>query len=488
MPISVTALARDGQGSPSSAGAPAANGPNLLVVTTDDQTSTQFTGRAMPFTHRFFSRRGTVFQNSMAVPPLCCPDRAGFLTGEYAQNHGVLTNEVGYSDLRQKQNTLPVWLQRAGYRTGLVGKYLNGYPVLGGTPAPGWDRFFAAGGDAVGYRDFDVGVDGEPRHYEEPAYSTDVYTAAAQRFIGNASAARRPFFLWLTYNAPHTIPDGEVPCTGESAQPKSMRDYRSAAGVPLPERPPDAERGVADKGPWVAQLPPIASHRYASIRRKWRCALATLLPVDRGMRSIVRQLRATDELDRTVIVFTSDNGFFYGEHRIPADKRLPYDPSLRVPLAVFIPPGLRPGSRVSEVGGLVSNVDLAPTLLDYAHSRPCKNPDRCRVLDGHSLRPLLDGGTPSWTRHRALPIELNEDFTYTAIRTPRTLFMRLIADRTGRFARPEFELYDVRSDPGELHNLWYRRGAVSPRRKRRLIRRLHRLTRCAGTRGPGACP
>jgi N-acetylglucosamine-6-sulfatase len=487
VPLGVTAVAHDGRPSPNRA-APAARAPNLLVVTTDDQTLTQFTERAMPFTHRFFSRHGTVFTSSFAVPPLCCPDRAGFLTGEYAQNHGVLTNESGYTYLRQKENTLPAWLHRAGYRTGLVGKYLNGYPVLGGTPAPGWDRFFAAGGDAVGYRDFDVGVDGQPRHYGGEHYSTDVYTRAAQRFMGNTTGGHRPFFLWLTYNAPHTIPVGEAPCTGESAQPKSMADYRQAAGISLPERPRAAEKDVSDKGPWVSQLPPIGAHRYRYIRRKWHCALASLAPVDRGIQSIVAQLRRSGELQRTVIVFTSDNGFFYGEHRIPADKRLPYDPSLRVPLAIFVPNRLRAGERASQADSLVSNVDLAPTLLDFAHARPCKNTGRCRTLDGHSLRPLLAGSAPGWTRNRAFPIELNEDFTYHAMRTRRVLFMRLAADRTGPIAPPEFELYDLRSDPGELHNLWDRPGAISPGRKRQLVRRLHRIVHCAGTRGPVACP
>jgi N-acetylglucosamine-6-sulfatase len=489
--ITMAALAHGGRGTQqpeADSTREATTGPNILVVTTDDQPASQFLRHVMPFTFRFFHRHGSVFVDSLAVPPLCCPDRAGFLTGEYAQNHGVLTNESGYADLREKQNTLPVWLRRAGYRTALVGKYLNEYPALGPTPAPGWDRFFAAGGETIGYRDFDVGVDGQPRHYDASHYSTDVYTHAAMRFIGNATGAQQPFFLWLTYNAPHTIPEGQAPCSGESAQPKSMADYRQAAGVPLPERPRDQERDVSDKGPWVAGLPPLSPHRFAWIHRKWQCALATLRSVDRGLRSIIGQLRREGELRRTLMVFTSDNGFFYGEHRIPADKRLPYDPSLRVPLAIFVPPGLAAGQRDSPVTSLVSNVDLAPTLLDYAEGQPCKNAGRCRTLDGHSLRPLLEGRAPAWTRHRALPIELNEDFNYQAMRTPGILFMRLLADRTGRLAHPEYELYDLRRDPRELHNMWTRSERVSKSRRQRLIRRLGRLTHCAGTHGRDPCP
>jgi N-acetylglucosamine-6-sulfatase len=462
--------------------------PNLLVVTTDDQTASQFMRRAMPFTRNFFKRRGSMFSNSLAVPPLCCPDRAGFLTGEYPQNHGVLTNEGGYSYLKQKENTLPVWLGRAGYRTGLVGKYLNDYPVLGGVPAPGWDKFFAAGGETIGYRDFDVGANGVPRHYDESRYSTDVYTHAAERFMQGAERSGQPFFLWLTYHAPHIVPEGSPPCPGASAQPESTADYRRVAGVPLPEDARRQEVNVSDKGPWVSQMPPISSHRFRYIHKKWRCALASLLPVDRGIRSIVHRLRRHGELNRTIIVFTSDNGFFYGEHRIPADKKLPYEPSLRVPLAISVPPGTSRGPRPQTIPSLVSNVDLAPTLLDYAHARSCKNPGRCRTIDGHSLRPLLDGTVPEWTRNRALPIELDEDFVYKALRTPRLLFMRLVSDRTGPLAHPDFELYDLRTDPSELHNLWTEDGAVSPSRKRRLVGRLQRLTHCAGTHGRPACP
>jgi N-acetylglucosamine-6-sulfatase len=480
------ALEGSGHATPRSALRPSGK-PNLLVVTTDDQTASQFTPQAMPFTARFFQRRGSVFTNSMADPPLCCPDRAGFLTGEYAQNHGVFTNEPGYPHLREKQNTLPVWLSRAGYRTGLVGKYLNGYPVLDGPAAPGWDEFFAAGGEEIAYRDFDVGVNGTPSHYGGGSYSTDVYTGEAERVIGQSVEAGSPFFLWLTYNAPHTVPDGVAPCPGQKAQPESMADFRRAAAIPVPQNPATRERDVSDKGPWVRSLPPIDQARSKYIHKKWRCALSAVPPVDRGMRSIIGRLRRTGELGRTIIVFTSDNGFFYGEHGIPADKEVPYDPALRVPLAIYVPPGLRDGAQPGRSPALVSNVDLAPTLLDYAHARPCRHPGRCRTIDGHSLRPLIDGQTPSWTAGRTLPIELDSDFVYKAFRNPNLFYMKLMADRTGRLAHPERELYNLRRDPWELHNLFGRRRGVGAPRRRLLARRLFRVTHCSGTHGPRAC-
>jgi N-acetylglucosamine-6-sulfatase len=462
--------------------------PNFLVITTDDQTLSQFNRTAMPFTWRFFRRAGSVFTNSLSVPPLCCPDRAGFLTGEYAHNHGVLTNDSGYSYLRQKDNILPVWLGRAGYRTGLVGKYLNGYPALGPTPAPGWDEFFAAGGLIVDYRDFDVGINGKPRHYGGRHYSTPVYTHDAERFIHGTATEGRPFFLWLTYNAPHTVPDGSPPCPGVRAQPEFRADYQRFAHASLPQSPALGERDVRDKGRWVRDKPPISGRRLAVVQRNWRCALSALPPVDRGVRSIVGELRRLGERDRTNIVFTSDNGYFYGEHRIPDDKKLPYDPALRVPLAISVPPGIGGVTPPPQINSLVSNVDLAPTLLDYSHARPCKNPDRCRTIDGHSLRPLLEGQTPAWTKNRAIPIELDEDFTYKALRTPSLLYMKLTADRLGPLPHPEIELYDLRSDPFELQNLRAKHASSSRQLWRRLSARLRNLTHCTGTRGPQRCP
>jgi N-acetylglucosamine-6-sulfatase len=476
--------------------------PNLLVITTDDQTQAQFSETTMPFTWHYFQRRGSVFENSLAVPPLCCPSRAGFLTGEYAQNHGVLTNEGGYSYLRGKDNTLPVWLHDAGYRTDLVGKYLNDFPALGSSTPPGWDRFFAAGGETIGYRNFDVGVDGKPRHYGADTYSTDLYTRVSERFMQDAKRRGRPFFLWLTYNAPHTVPDGKPPCPGTKAQPKSLADYRRFAHVDLPSTPALAERNLSDKDRWVDKKGPLSVSQKAAVTRRWRCALSTLPPIDRGFRSIVAHLRRMGQLKRTIIVLTSDNGYFYGEHGIRSDKKLPYEPALRVPLAISIPPRVATQASPPRISSLVSNVDLAPTLLAYAHARPCGQPGgvqlleaprqprtiRCREIDGHSLRPLLSGRTPDWTQNRTIPIELDEDFTYKAFRTPREIFMKLIADRRGRLARPDLELYNLRRDPYELHNLLAKDSRQSEQRVQALEARLHSLTVCRGTRGTGACP
>lgn len=461
--------------------------PNLLVITTDDQTLAQFTSSAMPFMHRFLDRRGSIFPDAIAAPPLCCPSRAGFLTGQYPHNHGVFANHPGYPSLKGKRNTLPVWLDRAGYRTGLIGKYLNGYPVLGGPPAPGWDEWFAAGG-SIDYSDFDVSLGSETRHYGGDHYSTAVYTHAARRFIHDSATDRRPFFAWLTYNAPHLVFDGVAPCAGSRAQPQTAADYTRFAGAPLPASPARAELDLSDKGRWIRGQAPTRRHELASVTKAWRCALASLRAVDRGFRSLIAELRRDGELERTIIVFTSDNGFYFGEHAITEGKELPYEPALRVPLAIAVPPALSGDTAPPAIGGLVSNVDLAPTLLDYAGARPCASAQRCRTIDGRSLRPLLAGRTPGWTDGRAIPIELDDDFAYEALRTPRALYMELRADRMGSITPPEIELYDLGADPEQLDNLRTSDRNAFAAWKRRLSARLHRVIRCSGTTGPEACP
>ncbi len=458
--------------------------PNLLVVTTDDQTAAQFSRRTMPRMRRFFARGGTLFTDSISAPPLCCPSRAGFLTGDYAHNHGVLTNDPGYQHLRDKLNILPFWLHDAGYETGLVGKYLNGFPVLSESP-PGWDYAFGAGG-VVGYFDFDVGVDGSIKHFGGGRYATDVYSGAARRFIRDSGSRDNPFFLWLTYNAPHTVPDGAAPCAGEAAQPPDRSAYERFATTPLPRTPAFGERDVSDKGRWVQGRAPLSAGKLAKLRLHWRCALSTLPSVDRGLASIVAELRRTHQLDRTIVVFTSDNGYFYGEHRITDGKEIPYEPALRVPLAIRVPAALRDGRPPAESPVLVSNVDLAPTLLDFAHAQPCAKSQGCRVLDGHSLLPLLQGESVPWSSGRAIPLELDEKFDYEAFRTPNEMFMRLRDDPQGAIAPPEEELYRLDEDPFELRNELV--GGAGAAARTRLEHELDALTRCRGTSGPQACP
>ena len=448
---------------------------------TDDQTAAQFDTKVMPYTTRFFAERGTEFDQAMAAPPLCCPARAGFLTGQYPHNNGVDANTPGYPLLREPDSTLPVWLRRAGYRTGFVGKYLNGYELVGGAePAPGWDRWLQVQGYAD-YFGYDVSDDG---HVSQAGtgprdYSTRLLTREAIHFADDASAGGDPFFLWLAYNAPHTLTGGyPPPCDGIVAQPPSSRAYERFADTPLPEPGSFDEADVSDKGRWVSSQQ-LGDGEIETMTKRWRCGLAALRAVDTGFHRLMESLEASGELDDTLVVFLSDNGYFFGEHRIADDKRLPYEPALRVPLAIRMPAG---ADQPSRSDALVANVDLAPTMIDLASARPCIA-DRCRPPDGRSLVPLLTGDEGEWPHDRGVLVELDDGFTYSAIRTPGHLYAELTADRQGPLPQPETELYDLAADPDELENL----AGADPELEAGLAERLGALRRCAGTTGKAAC-
>jgi arylsulfatase A-like enzyme len=460
--------------------------PNVVVVMTDDQTVGQYR-IAMPFTRAFFAERGTTFSEAIATPPLCCPARAGFLTGQYPHNHGVFRNTPGYPSLRNPENTLPVWLDRAGYRTGMIGKYLNGYDaVAGAAVAPGWDFWVNTLGYApyFGYR---LSIDGEVEQ-TRGEYSTERFTDEAIDFATGSARRRQSFFLWLAPYAPHFARADSGPCAGLAAQPPSARALRRYARTPLPE--PDAfdERDLSDKPDWLAAKKPLAEGALRELTLHWRCALAATRAVDRAFERLVGALRRSGVLDETLVVFTSDNGLAFGENRIVEDKRLPYEPILRVPLAIAPPAGGPPPRGPTRSSSeLVGTIDLAPTLLDYAGARPCTAGGECRTPDGRSLRPLLtDRG--GWPRDRGLLLELTDLFGYAAIRTPRFLYSVLRKADSRRLPRPEVEVYDLARDPSELQNLWQTDRARAERLRAKLEPRLRRLRDCAGSEPAGGRP
>jgi arylsulfatase A-like enzyme len=210
---------------------------------------------------------------------------------------------------------------------------------------------------------------------------------------------------------------------------------------------------------------------------RWRCSLASLRAADRGIRRLVTELADTGELERTVLVFFSDNGYFFGEHRFTGDKRLPYEATAHVPMAIAVPEGLRDGARPKRVDEPVGIADLAPTLLDYANVEPCLGGGSCRRLDGRSLSGLLEGDEEGWPRNRAILLELDDGYTYAALRTRRHLYAEYVADRRGKLPRPAIELYDMRSDPAQLRNLWQEKRPRARQLAKRLGDRLERLRR-----------
>jgi N-acetylglucosamine-6-sulfatase len=422
-------------GSAGAAPAPEPERPNVVVVMSDDQTvpSVQFQKHVLGK----IGAHGATFANNFVNYSLCCPSRSTFLTGLYAHNHHVVGNAPprgGFERFERLDsgNDLPLWLQRAGYHTGEVGKYLNGYGLKNPTLVPpGWDEWEAVAG-GVDYYDYTLNENGSLVDFgTQPSdYVDDVITGGAVDFIDRNATASSPFFLYVAYKAPH----GGGPavsgrrCAGGPPQP-APRHYGQFSNEALPEPPSFNEADVSDKPRFVQNSPLLTPARIAAERTLYQCELESLQGVDDGVNAIVKALRATGALRNTLLVYTSDNGFFHGEHRIYTGKIKVYEPSIRVPL-LMRGPGIPAGVTVRD---LTVNADLAPTIVDAAQARAN------RAMNGISI--LTDAEHPRRKLGRMLLIEGDN---FHAIRTERYKFVQ--------YDDGEQELYDLRLDPYELQN------------------------------------
>ena len=445
--------------------------PNVLVIMTDDQTVESL--RVMTNVQNLLARQGTSFANSFVSYALCCPSRATFLTGQYPHNHGVQSNQAptgGYYKL-DSSNTLPVWLQRAGYFTAHVGKYLNGYGTRNAREVPpGWNDWHGAV-DPSTYRfyGYTINENGTPKTYgNDPAsYQADVYTEKALAILRARAPQAQPFFLSLAYLAPHSGGPREPGDPANLATPVPAPRHRNRfSAEPLPQPPSFNEADMSDKPAAMRNRPLLGPARIAAIRENYQQRLESLLAVDEGVGRIVAELERLGELDRTLIVFTADNGFFHGEHRVALGKVLLYEPSIRVPLIVR---GLdvRAG-RLSSVP--VSNIDLAPTIAAAAGATPG------RRLDGRSLLPILRDPGIGWGRDLLVEREPGAA-TFAAIRTPRYVY--------AEHGSGEKELYDLGVDQHQLASK--HADSAYDAVRTRLAQRLFDLRRCAGDacrRGP----
>ena len=400
-------------------GAGAAARPNIVFVLTDDQRFD--TLGAMPTVQRDLVGRGVTFTNAFVVNALCCPSRASILTGRYSHSTNVYGNNGqygGFGSFRDR-STVGTWLRSAGYRTGYVGKYLNGYRRS--YVPPGWDRWVAF--TRVGYDRYELNVDGSRRRYwpGNPAhYSTDVLTRQATRFI---RAARKPFLLVYAPFAPHSP---AVPALRHANAFEAME----------PWRPPNYnEQDVSDKPTWIRQIPPWSHDQGLNADLFRRRQLQTLLAVDDGVNSLLGELRRRRILRDTIVVFMSDNGYSWGAHRVEG-KGVPYEESIRVPLVIRYDRLFR-GSRIETRTAL--NIDLAPTFAAAARAK------RARV-DGQSLLGIVRGSaTPG-----------REDFLVEHLRgapypaMPTYCGVRSSTWKYVFYGTGEDELYDLTADPYEL--------------------------------------
>ncbi len=419
--------------------------------------------RFMPLTEQMIGSRGATFPTNLAVWPLCCPSRATLFTGQYPHNHGVLGNKgAPYGGFQRFNNetAMPVWLSNAGYYTAHIGKYLNGYeesPI--GVP-PGWSEWHGSK-DTYKYYGYDLFEDNQWVQYgseqEDPdapaqpnTYSTDVYTDKAVQIIDQRAPSDQPFFLSVGYLASHgggpqNRPDGSPATCSKSAKP-AVQDLGTLSSQPMPEPPNFNEKNVKDKPAAIRELSPLGSTSIERIQKRYWCRAESLLDLDRGVRTIINELRATGELDNTLVIFTSDNGFFGGEHRIPTGKNRVYEEAVRVPL-MMRGPGIPRDETVKEMS---ANIDLAPTIADVAGATPLVK------VDGRSLMPLA--AHPDRYKGREILLEQYSGLgeageantgVYKAVRTQRYKYVEN--------AGGENELYDLQEDPYELDNLYGKR-------------------------------
>ena len=483
--------------------------PNIVVFVTDDQALSTMTPRVLPRTFDRLVSEGTTFTDSVVTTPLCCPSRATLLTGQYGHNNGVLKNN--YKKLIKKQNTLPAWLQAAGYQTAHVGRYLNGYQETSGDPAevgPGWDIWQTQIPPRRFY-DFELSVNGTARHFGggERNYFTRVVNRRSARVSKRLARSSEPFYLQIDHLAPHQGGGGEAPACKGATLP-DPRDLGAFAGEALPSPPSFNEAELGDKPSFIQALPEINAEQITALTEIYRCGLASLKAVDRGVERVVKAVEDAGELGRTVFMFTSDHGYFFGEHRLRDIKHHAYEESLRVPLVIRVPKRyLRGAEPIAEVDLPVANIDLAPTILRLARGEPCRRPGKCRTLDGRSLLSLLRGPAgddslpaPKWPADRGIAVEIDLPAkaqptlcSYQGVRTPTQFYIQheSVENQATGECEPasEVEHYGLLSDPFELNNLYPAPpGSALAGLQQGLAGRLASLRDCAGIAGRDPLP
>lgn len=504
------------------AGADTDGRPNILVVMTDDMATTDL--KFMPNVRRLVAEQGTKFADAVDSFPLCCPARATFITGQYAHNNGVAGNfyPYGWYGMEDRGNILPAWLQKAGYRTELIGKWLNGYGARDahGEVPRGFDIWRGLlDVSAYDYYNFVINRDGKLRAWgdasfahklvqfakievipnpgglagvlakrnevfgpppysywgthERRDYSPDVTGRMTEQLVRAERRARKPFFIWWAPASPHREDVATTLMGRPGPDPRPAKRYaQQSKQYDLPRPPSFNEADFADKPSNMQDKAPTMSEaQIHQLELDYHGRAGSLRAVDDHVAQLVKVLRNTHQFQNTVIVFVSDNGWLQGQHRITGDKYLPYEESLRVPF-ILRGPGI-PADRT--INGQVSNVDFAPTLLDLAKAKPG------RTMDGVSLMPAARN--PAKVPNRAIEIEalapLFEgdipnnawDRPYKGVRTNRYTYV--IYKETG-----DEELYDRQLDPYQLQNVADQPAYAAV--KAHLVDKLAKLDDCKG--------
>lgn len=401
--------------------------PNVVVIEVDDMRADDMW--VMSKTRALLP--GTEFTNSFVSTSLCCPSRAGLLSGQYATNNKALDNS-GFNTFNHS-NTLATWLQARGYFTSLVGKYMNRYSCTKKTP-PNWDHWqalCAAYTKMFGYKIKDRNAIVQ-YGTSQADYQTDVLADRAVATVGEADDAGKPLFLWVTPTAPHT--GGGVRWAARHAT--ALSSWRKTFPASY------NEADVSDKPAWVRALKPFGSAYKATIERQARTRLRMLLSVDDLVEDVVEEVKARGQFENTIFIFTSDNGYMMGEHRMKSGKLVGYAESLRVPLLIS-GPGIPVGTNAQPV----LNTDLAATISELTGATPG------RVMDGRSFVDVLTGSVD--TSRRAL---FHTMIPHLKVDVEGPISPGGYGVQVDRFVYLEHnggdkELYDHSIDPYELQNL-----------------------------------
>ncbi|HEX8523753.1 MAG TPA: sulfatase [Tepidisphaeraceae bacterium] len=404
--------------------------PNIILIITDDQRydCLSITGHPFLKTPNFdrIGREGAVFKNYFVTLPLCSPSRASILTGQYASRHGIIDNKDRAAQSHQLK-TFPQLLQKAGYETALFGKWHMGVDP---SPRPGFDHWCAMPGQG---RYIDPVFNQDGQRVVKKGYITDVLTTLTTDFIENRAAKDKPFFLYLGHKAVHS----------QFTPAERHKDLYADQILPTPPSVFDDMKGKpallqAEDKPLPKEHLGLAVPD-SVIRDQLRC----IQSVDDSTGAILKSLEKSGQLDNTVIVFTSDNGYFWNEHHL-GDKRAAYEESIRCPLLIRYPKQIKAGTVREQI---VLNIDLAPTFLELAGAT---SPEK---LQGQSLVKLFSEDVAGKDFRTSALFEYFKESAYANIPT----WKAVRTDRYKLITYPEFpgmeELYDLKADPAEMKNL-----------------------------------
>ncbi len=450
--------------------------PNLLVILIDDLRYDEFGAGGHPYMRTpaidRLAHEGALFERAFHTTPICSPNRASIVTGQYASRHGIIDN-VARDALSHRLPNYHLELQRLGYETAHIGKWHMGND---GQPRPGYDTWVSYDGHG---RLMDPRLNHDGRYVEHRGYITDIMNGLALEFLERKRD--KPFSLFFAHKAVHPdaeqAADGTLKIDAQGGYVVAERHRTLYADAVFPRKPNmmSAEDVVRSKPAWAECLQlkaqpaarAVLDALHAGEQEEIRLRARMMAAVDEGVAAMLETLERQGVLDDTMILFMGDNGYFFGEHALGPERRFAYEEGIRSPFLVRYPPRVKPGSRRRE---LVILQDVAPTLIEIAGGRPGEH------VQGRSLLPLFDGERRGWRKsflveywaENAMPWLVG--MTYKAVRTDRYKYIRWInRARDGELD----ELYDLERDPYELKNLAGRKSVAPVQAK--LERELRKL-------------